>query len=574
MADISDFDPVTTSDIPQSKLAIFMLSTYGEGEPSDNMSEFWTWIGSTSTQLLPKMTYAAFGLGNSNYKHYNAVIDHVSTRLQCMGAQSILPIGKADDCQGQTEEHFVQWKAALFQALQTIFGFQEQEPVYEATICVSHLADEDRLNPGDGNRWIPAATRTNRSISATHSMPIKNTKELYATMENRNCIHMEIDLSSQPGLKYKTGDHLGVWPTNPAQEVERLLNCLGRDHERDHTFQIGNIDQNSKVKVPERTTLGALLTHYLEICAPLSREEIGSLVQFAPTRRSKELLMELCTDKPAYDNLLDTTYINIGRLLKLAAPGEAAWRCLPLSFIIETLPAMRPRYYSISSSSVVQPRRAAITAVVADKVLSQAERVPGLCTNNLKDKKHALDRTRFDKPPEPACLPVHIRKSNFKLPALSSHPIVMIAAGTGIAPFRAFLQERARLFEMGRPIGPMVFIFGCRNESKDYLYQDEIRALQATFGSKLTLLTAFSRPSSGRKMYVQDRVAEYSKEIAGLLIDSDANFYICGSASMARDVTRAVARTITGSRGWTEPEVQIFTEQQKRNKRWQQDVWG
>jgi NADPH-ferrihemoprotein reductase len=459
--------------------------------------------------------------------------------------------------------------------LQTILGYREHEPAYEPALKVEEIDSEEHCDMHTSKPWTHSQTRLSRSVTPAHVLPIKAAHELFKVTDDRNCIHMEVDLSEQPGMKYKTGDHLGVWPTNPGTEVHTLLKCLGRDSTRHNMLKITELEYGSKPKVPGCTTLDALLLHYLEICAPLSREAIGSLVQFAPTQHSKELLINLSNDKLAYEELLSSTYINVGRLLELAAPEAGAWKHLPLSFIIETLPAMRPRYYSISSSSVVQPRRAAITAVVADKVLSSPEhRVPGLCTSYLRSRKNLLGSAGSGDRPNPHRLLAHVRKSTFKLPALSSHPIVMVAAGTGIAPFRAFLSERARLFRMGRPVGKMILVFGCRNEDQDFLYHDELRELPTIFGSKFTFLTAFSRPHDGRKVYVQDRIAEHSHELAELLVDSDANFYICGSAAMAREVSRTIETTLTKTQGWKDEKVQSYIERQKRAKRWHQDVWG
>lgn len=571
---MSDFDPATIVSVPKHKLSIFIVSTYGEGEPSDNLGEFWSWIGNTSDRPLHQLTYAAFGLGNSNYKYFNAVVDHVASRLQSLGARELLNTGKADDSQGETEEHYLKWKTGLFESLRANLGYEEHDPVYEPAIEVDEKVGGPSDDTYSGKPWI-IQSRTNCLVSPTHALPVKSAIELFKQTQDRNCIHMEIDLSEQPGLTYKTGDHLGIWASNPTREVAKLLKCLGREVSHDTDLHIHEIDQSSKAKVPEHTTINALLTHYLEICAPLSREEIGSLVQFAPTSSAEELLTRLSKDKSAYESLVESTYVNFGRLLELAAPEDGAWRQLPLSFIIETLPAMRPRYYSISSSSVVQPRRVAITAVVADKILSAEQCVPGLCPNFLRNRKAASESTGNSEAVSTSIrIIAHVRKSTFKLPALSSHPIVMVAAGTGIAPFRAFIQERARLLRMGRPVGHMLLIFGCRNEEEDYLYCDELRETQEILGSKFALLTAFSRPHSGNKMYVQDRIAENEKDFVKLLVDSEANFYICGSAAMARDVSRVVSSALGNVQAWRDEEVRDFMEKQKRTRRWHQDVWG
>ncbi|CAD0038475.1 unnamed protein product [Aureobasidium pullulans] len=586
--DASDYEASTIAQIPRAKLAIFMASTHGEGEPPDSYHELWSWLHATSDRSLAEMKYMAFGLGNSNYKHYNEVIKVVVGRLDALGAQPLLPTGMADDAQGETEEHYLEWKEQVFKTFSTQLGYTERDPTYEPSLKVF---EDESLEPIDLNHGVPAEKpsdrKTNHGMSAVYSLPVKGARELFQVSEHRNCIHMEIDFSEHPEMKYKTGDHLGVWPINPDVEVNRLLRVLGLTSRREVPITILSLEEDVKVKVPTPTTLDALLSHYLETCAPVSRETVASLVQFAPTQSAKDLLTRL-SSKDAYADFLHSNYVNLGRLLERAAGDEGAWKDVPLSFIVEILPVMQPRYYSISSSSVVQPRSAAITAVVSDTVFPGTnERIPGLSTNYMLALKESLeDKTKphphgltypLEGPQETLAggrLHAHVRKSTFKLPALASHPIIMVAAGTGIAPFRAFLQERARMQSIGREVGPMMLFFGCRNESQDYLYASELADLKAQFGDLFTLVTAFSRPDVGEKKYVQSRVVEHADDVCRLLTDGNANFYICGSASMARDVSNELGRELCKRQGWSEDQLKEFADKQKRFKRWQQDVWG
>ncbi|KAK3709106.1 NADPH-cytochrome P450 reductase [Vermiconidia calcicola] len=567
-ADVSDYEPASLGHLPNSKLAIFIVSTYGEGEPSDNMNDCWSWLESTSGAPLAQLKYVAFGLGNSNYKYYNAVADRVAARLNSLGAHAFMPIARADDAKGETEEHYLDWKSSLFSVFKNELKYQEHDPVYEPSVEmleVSSLSDLDVLH---GQPFSKANDRrTLRTKSPNHALPVTVAEELFQNTADRNCIHMELDLSEQPGVKYKTGDHVGLYPSNPLP------------------ITIAQLRTEDKLNFPTPTTLDALLGYYLEICAPVSRETIASLVQFAPTSAAKDALSSLNSDKAAYAELQYTRYITLGSLMQHVAPEEGAWSGLPLSFILETLPAMQPRYYSISSSSVVQPRRVALTAVVADKALpGTQERVSGLCTNFLLALKSSISgvshpfglRYPLDGPQgalSSTKVFAHIRKSTFRLPTLSSHPIVMVAAGTGIAPFRGFLQERARLSRMGREVGRMTLIYGCRNE-QDFIYQNELLELQQALGSALTVVTAFSRPENGSNVYVQDRIAEHSKEVCDLLVNSDANFYICGSAAMARDVSKTLETQLQSQQNWDGEQVRKFMEKQRRTKRWHQDVWG
>lgn len=150
----------------------------------------------------------------------------------------------------------------------------------------------------------------------------------------------------------------------------------------------------------------------------------------------------------------------------------------------------------------------------------------------------------------------------------------MVGAGTGVAPFRAFLQERATLLKMGREVGRTVLFFGCRNEHHDFIYNEELQEVAQTLGDRLSLVTAFSRPDSGAKAYVQDKVREHADEVCDLLANCDTHFYVCGSASMAREVSNVVGAELGKRQGWSEEELKSFAEGKKRSKRWMQDVWG
>lgn len=572
-ADASDYESASIANIPQSKLAIFIVSTFGEGDPSDNLQDLWSWLETAKGPQFSSLRYVALGLGNSNYKYFNAVVDVVASKINALGAQCLLPVGKADDAQGQTEEHYLDFKEALFQLLKKTMGFEEREPVYEASI---KLTEDTSLEPIDlysGEPWSPTRDRkTARIMSPVYSLPVKSTRELFDEAKDRNCIHMEVDLGDHPGLKYKTGDHLGVWATNPKSEVERLLRSLGRLPDAGTPVSLRSLDEDTKLKVPTPTTLESLFSSYLEICAAVPRETIASLVQFAPTPAVKEALTMISNDKAAYQKLSDGLYLNLGRLLEYVAPGEGAWKDLPVSLVVEVLPAMQPRYYSISSSSVVHARHIAITAVVSDKKMQGEAIIPGLCTNHLL----GLQRCILGESSSNAQVSInaHVRKSTFKMPANMAQPIIMVAAGTGIAPFRAFLQERERLSKMGREIGRTILFFGCRNEKKDFLYARELQEWASMPEMNLSVITAFSRPDEGDKVYVQDRVKEHANEVCDLITDKEASFYICGSAAMAREVSKVVGEEVAQRQGMDEKQLREFMDKQKRIRRWQQDVWG
>ncbi|KAK5129254.1 hypothetical protein LTR08_003719 [Meristemomyces frigidus] len=587
LLDISDVDPATCAKVPESKLAIFMASTFGEGDPSDNLHEFWEWLHHASSTSLSGLRYLAFGLGNSNYKHYNLVIDSLADRLDAHGAKTLMPTGRADDAAGETEEHFLEWKEQVLALFQSRLGYQRREVSYEPSL---QIVEDESLEPIDLHHGVPrdqSAGKATSTQSRVYALPVVQTRELFKDTNDRNCIHMELDLGEHAELKYKTGDHLGIWPINPTVEVERLLRVLGLQQRRAMPSHVKSTD-NKPVKVPSPTTLDALFEHYLEICAPVSREAVALIAGFAPTEDAKAFLTKISRNKEAYAEYLGSGYVNLGRLLERACEGEAAWSALPLPLVVETLPAMQPRYYSISSSSVVQARRVAITAVVADTSLSASERVPGLATNYLLALRESSAQPALahpygltyslsvpHQPLQTSHVHAHVRKSTFKLPAVASTSIVMVGAGTGVAPFRAFVQERALLKTMGRDVGQTKLFFGCRNPEQDFIYADEFTKWQSQLGDSFSMTTALSRPHGDeKKRYVQDCIVEDAEAVCNLLIEENAYFYICGSAAMARGVSDAVAKILMSRQGWSETEMKEFMDRQKRQKRWMQDVWG
>ena len=218
-----------------------------------------------------------------------------------------------------------------------------------------------------------------------------------------------------------------------------------------------------------------------------SRQFISALAPFSPTDAIKAEMTRLGGDKDHFQASVSSRYLNIAQTLRMVG-GSAPWSGVPFSILIEGLHKIQPRYYSISSSALAQPERIAITAVVgALEVPGEVPRVvKGVTTNYLL----ALKQRQHGEPhPDPHGLtyaidgprnkyngfhvPVHVRHSNFKLPSDPSRPIIMIGPGTGVAPFRAFVEERATQARAGQTVGKTMLFFGCRRRSEDFLYQSD-----------------------------------------------------------------------------------------------------
>jgi NADPH-ferrihemoprotein reductase len=318
--------------------------------------------------------------------------------------------------------------------------------------------------------------------------------------------------------------------------------------------------------------MNALFKHYLDICGPISRGLLSSLIQFAPSESSIALLEQLSSDGATCTRYLTGKYVNIGRLLVDIGGAGTTWSSIPLSFLLEYLSPMKPRYYSISSSSVTQPQSIAITALVSNTPINRDinNRVPGLATNYMAGI-HPLGE-----------LHAHVQRSRFKLPISANTPVILIAAGTGIAPFRAFLAERMRLHRMNRPIGRCLLFYGARSAQSEFLYADELAQVQRELGPALVeVVTAFSRDEAAGqgslitgKCYVQDRVRERFGDVSKLVLEKNAWVYICGSAGMGQGVGRVMGECFVGNMGWDGERYREWAAQMKRTRKWQEDVWG
>jgi len=296
---------------------------------------------------------------------------------------------------------------------------------------------------------------------------------------------MDIDVSGS-NLSYTTGDHIAVWPTNAGKEVDRFLNVLNLQDKRSAVISVKGLDATAKVPFPSPTTYEAAVRYHMEICAPVSRQFVSSLAQFAANESIKAEMTKLGGDKEYFQEKVASKNYNIGQFLEFMSAGDR-WETIPFSIFIESLHKIQPRYYSISSSSLVQPKKISITAVVESMTVpGQPHVVKGVTTNYLlalKQKQHG------DPHPDPHGLeyaitgprnkydgihvPVHVRHSNFKLPSDPAKPIIMVGPGTGVAPFRGFVQERAQQAKNGDSVGKTLLFFGCRKKAEDYIYEQE-----------------------------------------------------------------------------------------------------
>lgn len=499
VADLEDYDFENLDVFPADKLAVFVLATYGEGEPTDNAVEFYEFIrgeeptfsqgGDIDDKPLKDLNFVAFGLGNNTYEHYNSMVRRVNDALIKLGASRIGKAGEGDDGAGTMEEDFLAWKEPMWVELSEKLGLEEREAFYDPIFAISERGD---LTPDSSEVYLGEPNKSQlegRSKGPFNShnpyiAPIVESRELY-TVKDRNCLHMEIDVQGT-NLNYETGDHIAIWPTNAGREVDRFINVLGLSQKRHNIVSVKGLDPTARVPFPTPTTYDAIVRYHMEICGPVSRQLLASLAPFAPNETARMEMSKLGSDKDYFHERISQQYLNMAQALE-RVDSKSFWTSIPFSIMIEEIKKIQPRYYSISSSSMVQKNKISITAVVEEiRVPGSENIVKGVTTNYLlalKQKQHG------DPHPDPHGLtydingprnkydgihvPVHVRHSNFKLPSDPSKPIIMVGPGSGVAPFRGFVQERAAQAQAGETVGPTILFYGCRKRSEDFLYKDD-----------------------------------------------------------------------------------------------------
>ncbi|GME27215.1 NADPh-cytochrome p450 reductase [Neofusicoccum parvum] len=599
VADLEDYDYENLDTFPEDKIAVFVLATYGEGEPTDNAVEFYEFVTSEDSSYsegatpadepLKNLKYVAFGLGNNTYEHYNSMVRNVDKAFTKLGATRIGAAGEGDDGAGTMEEDFLAWKEPMWAALTEAMQLEEREAVYEPVFDVEEKAE---LNAQDATVYLGEPNKNHLEGQSKgpynahnpYIAPIAESREIFTAGE-RNCLHLEVDISGS-NLTYTTGDHIAVWPTNPGKEVDRFLQILGLGSKRDTVISVKGTDPTAKVPFPAPTTYDAVVRYHMEICAPVSRQFVSSLAQFAPNDTIKAEMAKIGGDKDYFQEKVAHLNLNIAQLLELQSNGEQ-WSKVPFSIMIEGLHKIQPRYYSISSSSLVQKDKISITAVVESVEKAGAPHiVKGVTTNYLlalKQKQHGVaepdphglnyaltgPRNKYDG----IHVPVHVRHSNFKLPSDPSKPIIMVGPGTGVAPFRGFVQERAAQAAAGENVGKTLLFFGCRRSDEDFLYQEEWEQYKKDLGDKFEMHTAFSREGPS-KVYVQHKIQE-NAELVDQLLQQKAYFYVCGdAANMARAVNELLGQIISKQRGLPESKGEEIVKSMRASNQYQEDVWS
>lgn len=551
------------SEISNS-LAVFCMATYGEGDPTDNAQAFYEWLQAGDADLNG-VNYAVFGLGNKTYEHFNAMGKYVDKRLEELGATRVVEAGVGDD-DGNMEEDFLTWKDKFWPAVLDFFGLElnlQDVSMRQYRLVLPDVTPE-KLFTGEIAR-LRAYQNQRPPFDAKNPFlaPVIAWKELHKAGE-RSCMHVELDINSSK-LRYDAGDHVAVYPVNDPALVNRFGELLSVD--LDTPISLVNIDEDSSKKhpFPCPCTYRTALSYYLDIISNPRTHVLKELAEYTTDPEEKAKLLKMTASNPEGKELYQQWVLQDNRSLLHILEDLPSCKP-PLDLVCELLTRLQARYYSISSSSKVYPESVHITAVLVKYTTPTGRVNNGVATTWLASKKPSLDQP----PPQ---VPIFIRKSQFRLPARPQTPIVMIGPGTGVAPFRGFIQERNKMKQDGKPVGETILYYGCRNRNEDFLYEEELQ--QYVDDGLLTLHTAFSREVPDKKVYVTHLLKEHGEMLWRLLKEENGHIYVCGDAkNMARDVHDIIIDLCKQYGSMSLSEAQSFVKKLETQRRYSADVWS
>lgn len=513
--------------------ALIVITASYEGRPPDNGRLFLPWLEGLPAGALDGLRYAVFGCGNRQWaRTYQAIPKRTDTALERAGGARFHARGEAD-AGGDFFGGFDAWCEDLWTALGTAFGRDPAGPAPDAEIEVEvevrHSARPEALRLGDLERGRVIENR--ELVDMTSGLA-------------RSKRHIEIALPK--GMTYRVGDYLAILPRNPQQDVERALRRFGLAGDAEVVIR-GRAGEAASLPLDRPVAIGEVLASYVELGQPATRTQVGQLAR-ATRGRPEQVALEALSQPAAYEAEV------LGRRLSLVDLLDMHPACeLPLGAFLAALPAMRSRQYSISSSPLRDPGRLSLTVAILDEpAMSGHRRHLGVASTFLAGLE----------PGTSISVAVRPSQSLFRPPSDPATPIVMVCAGSGIAPFHGFLQERAILRAEGREVGPALLLFGGSHPDADYLYRDQLAAWQAD--GLVEVQTAFSRYPDGEVKYVQHRLWTARAAVTDL-VRQGATFYVCGDgARMAPAVRETFVRIHQDATGVTFDAAEEWAERMER----------
>ncbi|MFJ7998248.1 cytochrome P450 [Streptomyces sp. NPDC096310] len=499
--------------LPTDRPVVIVAASYN-GQPTDDAAAFLRWLERAEPGAADGVAYAVLGVGDRNWAAtYQRVPTLIDERLAALGATRLLPRAEADasgDLTGAVD--------AFADALSTVLLERHGDP--DAT--------ED---PARAAADAPAYTVTEvtggplDTLTARHGLvPMTVTRTAPLTDPAHPRVKRFVRLALPDGVTYRTADHLTVLPANAPGQVARAAALLHADPETVLNI-VANRPVRGGIAVDRPVTVRELLTRHVELQDRPTAAHLATLAALNPCPPERAALRALADDE-------DARAADHRTLLDLIEDHPALRTALTWPVLLELLPPLRPRHYSLSSSPSTSPHHADLMVSLLDAPARSGR------GGHIGVGSGYLTSLR---PGETVLARVQPCREAFRLPHDATTPLIMIAAGTGLAPFRAAIAERRALVEAGARPAPALCYFGCDSADADYLHADELRAAERA--GAVSMRPAFSHTPVGGRRFVQHRLADEADEVWALLGEG-AHVRVCGDGARMAPGVRDTLREL------------------------------
>lgn len=540
---------VEIGDLPSESKILAIVATAGQGEMPKSAVRFWDqmdkFLEKAPEGYLKDTKFAVFGMGDSSYVFFNEAARKIDMAFEKLGAERIQDMGMGDD------QHPARFDTELEEWTPDFFDNIEAPPPPQELSAPSHLVEI--LDPADEQ-----ATRALLPFIPHGSHPMTMTIKRSTVPEGyeRAIDHFEFHMAGS-GMTYDQGDSLGLYPTNPQLQVDKLLAAMKLTG--DEVLRIRPIDSNRSVPLPEVLSVRTLFRDVLDIAGWPKRRFYEMLKLCAEDPADKAELERLCSKegKKDYQACASESYTFVELMEKFPSAKPS------IGHLLDYVPDIKPRLYSIASSSRLRGNDDCHLCIIKNEWDGDSGRtLVGLSTGWLSE---------LQVPGEGIKMQGHIHPSAVTMPDTHATPILMIALGTGIAPMRAFIEERASAKRDGEDCAEMALFFGARNR-QEYSYEAEFDAYQKE-GVLQHIHLALSREQK-EKIYVTHRLQQQKQLVFDLIHEKNGNLYLCGpGGNVPPQVRKAVVESIRDCGGKSPEYAEQYVQEMQINGRYNIEAW-
>ncbi|EFR00663.1 hypothetical protein MGYG_09023 [Nannizzia gypsea CBS 118893] len=595
---VAELDALQPKELYGYQFTVFVVPTTGQGDFPANGRKFWRslLLKRLPPTFLQGISFVLFGLGDSSYPKFNWASRKLYRRLLQLGASELYPRGEADEQHPEgLEGTFLPWSLDLLKHLLDKFPLKDgQHPIPDGVrLPPKWILDDYDLKEEDRVIRVKQPFKAQEPDSLDHdTRPLPGSISATLTVNTRMTpsSHWQdvrhLVLTASESINYAPGDILHITPRNFPQDVDRLIALMGWGEQADMPLQFVTGDGSSasaSVSAPSIPfllgvpgfTLRALLTDYLDIMAIPRRSFFSQIAHFTKDEMHKERLLEF-TNPEYIDEFYDYTTRPRRSILEILAEFDTVK--IPWQSACSVLPVLRGRQFSLASGGKLKSstdggtRFELLVAIVKYQTVIKRIR-QGVCTRYLAALQPG------------STLKVQVQKGGlYSSVKQLSDPSVLIGPGTGVAPIRSLLWEKAAMAEELKkkhgpdeepyPLGPVILLYGGRNKAADYFFEGEWEELKAQLN--LTVITAFSRDQK-KKYYVQDALRENSPVFYDLLHEKGGSVFVCGSSGrMPQAVREALIETFQaplGDSAESRQAAEKYLIDMEKVGRYKQETW-